>query len=81
MLASDGLWDNMFDVRLIELMRPFIRDTDDLLDPHLIAEIIAKETEKLSYDMNYMSPFSKGAKDHYYDYLGGKPDDITIIVA
>jgi len=28
-----------------------------------------------------MSPFAKGARENYYDYIGGKPDDITVIVA
>jgi hypothetical protein len=27
-----------------------------------------------------MSPFAKGAREFYYDYMGGKPDDITVIV-
>ena len=45
-LASDGLFDNLFDVKIIELVRPFIRDRDEILDPQLVAEIIAKEAEK-----------------------------------
>ena len=45
-LASDGLFDNLFDVKIIELVRPFIRDRDEILDPTLVAEIIAKEAEK-----------------------------------
>jgi serine/threonine protein phosphatase PrpC len=40
-LGSDGLWDNLFDMKVIELVRPFIRDSDDLADPELIAEVIA----------------------------------------
>jgi serine/threonine protein phosphatase PrpC len=40
-MASDGLWDNMYDVKIIDLLRPFLRDTDDLLDPELVAELIA----------------------------------------
>ena len=44
-MATDGLWDNMFDQRLIELMRPFIRDRDDILDMDLVAEVIANEAE------------------------------------
>ena len=80
MLASDGLWDNLFDVKIIELIRPFLRDTDDLVDPELVAEVIALEAEKYSNQGNYLSPFAKGAREQFYDYNGGKPDDITIIV-
>lgn len=47
-MGSDGLWDNLFDVKVIDLIRPFIRDTDDLADPELIAEVIATEAEKFS---------------------------------
>lgn len=50
MVGSDGLFDNLFDVKIIELMRPFIRDRDHILDPALVAEIIAKEAEKYSFN-------------------------------
>ena len=42
---------------------------------------IALVAEKLSNDKEYMSPFAQKAKDQSYRYNGGKPDDITIIVA
>jgi protein phosphatase PTC7 len=80
-MASDGLFDNLFNVKIIELVRPFIRDRDDLLDPALVAEMIAKEAEQFSHNQNYLSPFGKSARDHFYDYRGGKPDDVTVIVA
>lgn len=80
-LASDGLFDNLFDVKIIELVRPFIRDRDDILDPTLVAEMIAKEAEKYSHNQAYLSPFGKAAREHFYDYRGGKPDDVTVIVA
>ena len=81
-LASDGLWDNLFDVKVIELIRPFIRDSDDLADPELVAEVIASQAEQFSMQRGYLSPFAKGARENYYDdYMGGKPDDITVIVA
>ena len=47
----------------------------------LVAELIAKEAEKLSYLQNVMSPFAESARAYNYDYIGGKPDDITVIVA
>lgn len=62
-------------------MRPFIRDSDNILDPGLVAEIIAKEAEKFSYNQGYISPFAKSARENFFDYAGGKPDDITVIVA
>jgi serine/threonine protein phosphatase PrpC len=49
-MGSDGLWDNLFDIKVIELIRPFVRDTDDIVDPYVVAEIIAFEAEKYSND-------------------------------
>lgn len=40
-MGSDGLWDNLYDVKIIDLIRPFIRDQDMLVDPELVAEVIA----------------------------------------
>ncbi|CDW72503.1 serine threonine family 2c [Stylonychia lemnae] len=79
-LASDGLWDNMYDVKIVDIVRPFIRDQDELADPELVAELIATQAEKFSNQQNYFSPFAKGARDNFYDFNGGKPDDITVIV-
>lgn len=80
-LGSDGLWDNLFDLKIVDLVRPFIRDSDVIADPELVAEVIASEAEKYSLQQQYLSPFAKGAREQYYDYMGGKPDDITVIVA
>ena len=48
MMGSDGLWDNLFDIKVVDLIRPFIRDQDTLADPELVAEVIASEAEKYS---------------------------------
>ena len=80
-MGSDGLWDNLFDIKIIDMIRPFLRDQDEIVDPELVAEVIATEAEKYSLQQHYMSPFAKGAREYYYDYSGGKPDDITVIVA
>ena len=77
-VGTDGLFDNLFDVRIIELIKPFIRGRDDVLDPGLVAEIIAREAEKFSRSPDYISPFAKSAREQFYDYVGGKPDDITV---
>jgi len=34
---------------VIKLIRPFIQNSDELVDPELVAEIIASEAEKYSY--------------------------------
>ena len=82
MIGTDGLFDNMFDQQIMEIIKPFV-DTEDsnIDDPILVAETIAAETEKHSQDPDYLSPFAEGAKEYYEDYLGGKEDDITLAVA
>lgn len=40
-VGTDGLFDNLYDVRIIEMIRPFVRGRDDVLDPSLVAELIA----------------------------------------
>ena len=67
-------------MKIIELLQPFVRDRAEILDHQLVAEIIAKEAERWSHNMDYVSPFGKAAHDYFYDYRGGKPDDITVIV-
>ena len=81
MIATDGLWDNLYTLKILDLLRPFVRRTDNLDDPELIAEIIANEAERFSNEPGYLSPFAKEAQKHYHDYMGGKVDDITVMVA
>ena len=52
-----------------------------MADPNQLADVIANEAERLSNDATYLSPFATGAKEQFYDYLGGKQDDITVAVA
>ena len=81
MVATDGLWDNLYLPNILDILRPFIRKSDDLLDPELIVEILGKEAEKFSNMVSYRSPFAKQASRYFSDYDGGKIDDITIILA
>jgi hypothetical protein len=32
----------MYDIKIIDIVRPFIRDVDKIVDPEIIAELIAK---------------------------------------
>ena len=47
-LATDGLWDNLYVPKILDLIRPFVRRSDDLDDPELIAEIISQEAARFS---------------------------------
>ena len=86
-LGSDGLWDNLHRATIVEMIKPFVKSTDEnkhgmIEDVSLVAEMLAKEAERYSYLQSYMSPFAESARAHGYEYaMGGKPDDITVIVA
>ena len=46
------------------------------------AEELAEEAYKNSLDFDYLSPFAKeGSCALSWEYSGGKPDDITILLA
>ena len=79
-VGTDGLWDNLYLPNLLDLMRPFVRRGDNIVDPELVTEIICNEAEKLSKQQGYMSPFAKEAARYNQDYVGGKPNDITVIL-
>jgi protein phosphatase PTC7 len=46
-----------------------------------VAAAISSHAVELSKDPNYMSPFSLAAKKYGLEYQGGKPDDITLLIA
>lgn len=78
-VASDGLWDNMFDEMITWAVNKEIID-GYLKDCNLVAENLANTAEKFSLDAFYESPFAIRAKQKGFEYIGGKQDDITIVV-
>lgn len=71
----------MYDKQITEVINPFIKEQDDLLDTDLVADMLAKQAESLSLHPDWNSPFAKHAYDHFYDFRGGKQDDITVLVS
>jgi protein phosphatase PTC7 len=45
------------------------------------ANNIAKKAIELALDPDYISPFSKAAQKYGIHLSGGKPDDITVLLA
>jgi protein phosphatase PTC7 len=82
-LATDGLWDNIETEDIVkEVNRLSIKNNSLNLDTESIAKLLSENAEEFSRDKNYYSPFAKRAKQNRYkNYLGGKPDDITVIIA
>jgi len=69
----NSLWDNLDDDMILDVINKNYK-IDDL------SKILAREAYEKSNDKNYFSPFAKKAQENKKYYLGGKPDDITIIV-
>lgn len=49
--------------------------------PQQASDCLAKLAEKAGSLQDYRSPFAKNAQEHGLRYVGGKKDDITVIVA
>jgi len=98
-LASDGLWDNVYNERVVKEMKRFLqiegedkstsKTNNEIENPikssklqvknlQGLSDHITKVAEVLSLSDSYESPFA--AKSRML-YLGGKHDDITLVVA
>lgn len=79
LVATDGLFDNMPDSLIVaELAKLKDINTESI---QRTANSIASQARKLAFDANYMSPFSIRARENGIDTIGGKPDDITVLLA
>lgn len=79
--ATDGLWDNLETENIVDIVNSlYFKNQGDLTEKK-IAEALSNKAEKFSTAKNYRSPFAKKAKEHGKDYIGGKPDDITVVVS
>ncbi|KAM1067802.1 hypothetical protein COP1_023105 [Malus domestica] len=89
-LGIDGLLDNMFPSEIEEVLvanstsnskdRESDRSGGDF-DCYALALSIANLALHSSLDKYNPSPFSENAKKDGFEYVGGKIDDITVIVA
>lgn len=75
-LGTDGLWDNLFDDDIIDIL------ASAPSDPATIAQLIARQAHIVANDKDIISPFSKSARSNGYPLAtGGKLDDITVLCA
>lgn len=91
-LATDGLWDNLYHKEILKFL-------DNDLHPEDIAANLAVSAFHASNDNKRWAPFSQASVENLYsaspyaedpeftpppaplvEYMGGKPDDITVIV-
>lgn len=73
-VASDGLYDNMSDSELVEVV-------GNEQDPMTLAETLGTMASTRGLDKSYVSPFMLAAEKAGVKWEGGKADDITVVVA
>jgi serine/threonine protein phosphatase PrpC len=75
-ITPHRLWDNLYENTILEII-----NKNKKTSPEELAKELADEAFEKSNDKNYFSPFAKKAQGNKRYYLGGKPDDITIIIS
>lgn len=81
LVATDGVFDNVPEPVLLAEMRRAKTLAGDSPRLQAVANSIAWMARNLSFDGCYMSPFAKSARQNGIDAIGGKPDDITVLLA
>ncbi|GFQ85162.1 protein phosphatase PTC7 homolog [Trichonephila clavata] len=79
LLATDGLFDNLPESVIVQQLSK-LRD-HNLDNMQKMVNSLAFQAHRLAFDANYLSPFSKRARENGINVLGGKPDDITVLLA
>jgi len=80
-MASDGVFDNMYDDDIEACVKPEMNGTD-LSGLQAASNCIAQTALKLGYKTGFVSPFALHAKEHGGRYPNkGKDDDIVVIVS
>lgn len=74
--ASDGVFDNVFEDQILELMQRVYRNERSSNDA---AEELATLATRLGADKTYKSPFALSAMALGHRFIGGKQDDVTVL--
>jgi len=86
-LGSDGLFDNLHDAELCEIINDGMvsasngEEAQPPAAPQDLAKRLAEAASRKSVDRTSTTPFSQSATAAGFDYAGGIQDDITVVVA
>jgi serine/threonine protein phosphatase PrpC len=79
--ATDGLFDNLYDVDIIRIVEHMSnKQLPAKKFCKFLARALAERAVDKGWDITYRSPFSKNAAKSGRRYIGGKLDDTTVIV-
>ena len=79
-MASDGIWDNLFDDD-IKICLKASTSSDHIVNVDQASQCISTLAECKGYMTDYESPFYVEAEAEGLNHLGGKPDDIAVVVS
>lgn len=74
-LATDGVWDNLYNEALVSLI------DDTAASPEALARRVSEKSHLLGRDSTYVSPFAANAQRQGLRFHGGKLDDVTVVVS
>lgn len=77
-LGTDGLWDNCFDEEVASVLRYCVAQH---MEPPKMAQVMAHYARHRAADSKFASPFAYAAFQAGFTYMGGKMDDITVVIA
>jgi serine/threonine protein phosphatase PrpC len=82
-MGSDGLFDNVFDEEIVAVVNESMAGcrTDLRGVPRRVMEALLMRASTAASDEHGQTPFSERAVEHGYFSCGGKPDDISVVVA
>ncbi|XP_044758746.1 protein phosphatase PTC7 homolog isoform X2 [Coccinella septempunctata] len=80
LVATDGVFDNLPHNLLINELTK-VQGERNASRLQMVANSIAWMARNLSYDETFISPFAESAFANGINTIGGKPDDITVILA
>lgn len=77
-VGTDGLFDNLFDHEIVDLVA---KGLEEKRKPKEVAELLASRAHQVGAKVTGKTPFGQSARKHGYHFVGGKMDDITVLVA
>ncbi|BEI93906.1 uncharacterized protein CcaverHIS019_0603650 [Cutaneotrichosporon cavernicola] len=83
-VGSDGLMDNLFDEDILETLSEFAPPNQSgslpPFSPQLVSEALLDRARAVSEQMTATTPFMMRAIEEGIDFVGGKKDDISVVV-
>ncbi|XP_011294082.2 protein phosphatase PTC7 homolog [Musca domestica] len=80
LVATDGVFDNVPETLLLDVLKE-VEGVTDPVKLQMTANSLALMARSLSFDSEFMSPFAINARRNNINATGGKPDDITVLLA